>query len=157
MNPSLKGKLSPLSIKLFEAKKEKKLTFAEIGEKLGKDEVWVAAVFYEQAKPEESDLVKLGVLLDIQENYLINSFDVHTYFPNRGGLFDLPPADPLIYRLYEIIQVYGYPLKAIINEKFGDGIMSAIDFTANVEKVEKDDQERVKITLEGKYLPFKKW
>ncbi|CAJ0856320.1 3100_t:CDS:2 [Entrophospora sp. SA101] len=69
----------------------------------------------------------------------------------------MPPSDPFLYRFYEILQVYGYPLKSIVNEKFGDGIMSAIDFTANVDKVKKEDQERVKITFEGKFLPYKKW
>ncbi|CAG8433177.1 9578_t:CDS:2 [Diversispora eburnea] len=150
------SKLSFISTKLFEAKISKKLTFADIGNQLGRNEVWVAAVFYGQAKPEESDLKKLSELLDIPEKYLLTDFNDETYFPSRGRLFDLPPSDPLLYRFYEILQVYGYPLKSVINEKFGDGIMSAIDFTTNVEKTG-ENQERVKITFEGKFLPFKKW
>jgi len=59
--------------------------------------------------------------------------------------------------LYEFLLVYGFPLKSIINEKFGDGIMSAIDFTCDVEKVEQDKAERVVITLNGKWLPYKRW
>ncbi|CAJ0650889.1 13159_t:CDS:2, partial [Entrophospora sp. SA101] len=79
------------------------------------------------------DLKKLSVILDIKESYLIDDLD-KSYFPTRGGLINMPPSDPFLYRFYEILQVYGYPLKSIVNEKFGDGIMSAIDFTANVDK-----------------------
>jgi cyanate lyase len=67
------------------------------------------------------------------------------------------PTDPLIYRFYEIMQVYGMPLKTIIHEKFGDGIMSAIDFTLDVEKEESPKGDRVVVTMNGKFLPFTKW
>ena len=67
------------------------------------------------------------------------------------------PTDPLIYRFYEIMQVYGMPLKDVIQEKFGDGIMSAIDFTIDVDKVEDPGGARVKVTMCGKFLPYKKW
>ncbi|CAG8529455.1 21535_t:CDS:10 [Rhizophagus irregularis] len=146
MNPVLKSKLPLMCQTLFEAKAAKKLTFADIGKKINKDEVWVAAVFYGQAKPDESDLKELSIVLDIRENYLINDFGTKTYFPDRGGLFQMPPTDPVIYRFYEILQ-------AVIHEKFGDGIMSAIDFTAKVDKIKKEDHEKVKITFEG--APFK--
>jgi cyanate lyase len=67
------------------------------------------------------------------------------------------PTDPLLYRFYEILQVYGLPLKDVIQEKFGDGIMSAIDFTLHVEKVEDVKGDRVKVTMNGKFLPYKTW
>jgi cyanate lyase len=67
------------------------------------------------------------------------------------------PTDPLIYRFYEIMQVYGMPLKSVIHEKFGDGIMSAIDFTLDVDKEEDPKGDRVKITMSGKFLTYKKW
>jgi cyanate lyase len=67
------------------------------------------------------------------------------------------PTDPLIYRLYEIMQVYGYPLKAIVHEKFGDGIMSAVDFTMDVEREKDPKGDRIKVTMSGKYLPYKIW
>ena len=73
------------------------------------------------------------------------------------GLGPVVPTDPLIYRFYEIVQVYGLPLKAVIHEKFGDGIMSAIDFTVTVAKEEDPKGERVKLTMSGKFLPYKKW
>jgi cyanate lyase len=77
--------------------------------------------------------------------------------PPLKGLGPVVPTDPLIYRFYEIMQVYGMPLKAIIHEKFGDGIMSAIDFTLDVDKQEDPKGERVLITMSGKFLPYKKW
>ena len=67
------------------------------------------------------------------------------------------PTDPLIYRLYEILQVYGLPLKAVIHEKFGDGIMRAIDFTLHVDKEEDPKGDRVTVLMSGKFLPYRKW
>ena len=78
-------------------------------------------------------------------------------FPLKGSLNEQVPVDPLIYRFYELTQVYGTTIKAIINEKFGDGIMSAIDFTMNIDKEENSAGDRVVITLNGKFLPYKKW
>ena len=67
------------------------------------------------------------------------------------------PTDPLIYRLYEMVNVYGDSIKEIIHEKFGDGIMSAIDFTMDITKEENPKGDRVVITLNGKFLPYKAW
>lgn len=80
-----------------------------------------------------------------------------TEYPLKGSLEPVIPIDPLIYRFYEIMQVYGMPLKAVIHEKFGDGIMSAIDFTLDVEKEEDPKGDRVKVIMCGKFLPYKKW
>tara|TARA_B110000879_G_C10658821_1_gene313428 strand:+ start:76 stop:315 length:240 start_codon:yes stop_codon:yes gene_type:complete len=67
------------------------------------------------------------------------------------------PQDPLIYRLYEVVGVYGDTLKEVIQEKFGDGIMSAIDFTMDVQKEVDPKGDRVILTLNGKFLPYKSW
>lgn len=67
------------------------------------------------------------------------------------------PTDPVIYRWYEIVGVYGETIKELINEKFGDGIMSAIDFTMNIDKEENPAGDRVVVTLNGKFLPYKSW
>ena len=67
------------------------------------------------------------------------------------------PTDPVIYRLYEIVGVYGDTIKELIHEKFGDGIMSAIDFTMDVDKEQDPKGDRVRITMSGKFLPYKKW
>lgn len=67
------------------------------------------------------------------------------------------PTDPLIYRFHEITGVYGSTLKTVIQEKFGDGIMSAIDFSMEVEKIEDPKGDRVLVTMNGKFLPYKSW
>ena len=76
-------------------------------------------------------------------------------YPFRGQVMDMPPKEPLIYRLYEIVQNYGYAYKAILNEKFGDGIMSAISFSTKVEKeTDKDGNNWAVITLRGKWYVY---
>jgi cyanate lyase len=80
-----------------------------------------------------------------------------TAYPLKGALDPLIPTDPLLYRFYEILQVYGLPLKDVIQEKFGDGIMSAIDFTLTVDKEVAAAGDRVVVTMNGKFLPYKKW
>ena len=78
--------------------------------------------------------------------------------PVRGSLGASIPTDPTMYRFYEMVQVYGSTLKALVHEKFGDGIISAINFRMNIEKVEDPDGgHRAVITLDGKYLPTKPW
>ena len=67
------------------------------------------------------------------------------------------PTDPVIYRWYEMVGVYGETIKELINEKFGDGIMSAIDFTMNIDKQEDPKGDRVLVTISGKFLPYKSW
>src|SRR5690606_19345928 len=67
------------------------------------------------------------------------------------------PTDPVLYRFYEAINVYGDTMKALIHEKVGDGIMSAIDFTMDIDKIEDPKGDRVKITWNGKFLPYKSW
>ena len=144
--------MTEMTKELLLAKKEKNLSFEEIGRHLGYGEVWVAALFYGQATASDEDATKLVELLDLPP-YFIPLF---TEFPIKG-LGPTVPTDPLIYRFYEIMQVYGMPMKAVIQEKFGDGIMSAIDFTLDVEKVEDPKGDRVKVTMNGKFLPYKKW
>ncbi|KGQ06990.1 Cyanate hydratase [Beauveria bassiana D1-5] len=79
-------------------------------------------------------------------------------FPDRGRAGPMPPVEPLIYRLYEIVQNYGYAFKAVLNEKFGDGIMSAINFSAKVDKeVAENGDEYAVITLRGKWLPYSRF
>lgn len=134
---------------LFEAKAKKGMTFADIAKHLGRDEVAVAAVFYGQAQTNEEDVKKLSEILEIEHGALATQL---AGFPFRGQVMDMPPKEPLIYRLYEIIQNYGYAYKAILNEKFGDGIMSAISFSTKVEKeTDKDGNNWAVITLRGKW------
>lgn len=109
----------------------------------------MAAIFYGQARASLEDVEKLATVLDIDQS----AFEAHLAgFPFRGHTMDMPPKEPLIYRLYEIVQNYGYAYKAILNEKFGDGIMSAIGFSTKVEKeTDKDGSVYAVITLRGKW------
>jgi cyanate lyase len=138
--------------KLFEAKRDKGLSFADLETIVGRDEVWIAAVFYRQASASPEEAKKIAKALDMGEWIVEPLVD----YPVKG-LGPVVPTDPLIYRFYEIMQVYGFPLKSVIHDKFGDGIMSAIDFTLDVEKEEDPKGDRVKITMSGKFLPYKKW
>lgn len=146
---SLTDRLPVPLTQLFEAKAEKKLTFEEIAKELGRSEVAVAAVFYGQARASPEDVEKLANILDIDQS----AFEAHLAgFPFRGHTMDMPPKEPLIYRLYEIVQNYGYAYKAILNEKFGDGIMSAVGFSTRVDKeIDKDGSVYAVITLRGKW------
>lgn len=137
---------------LLTAKKQKGLTFTQLEEVLGRDEVWIAALFYGQASASQEEAAKLASELELGPEIT----ESLTECPTKG-LGPVVPTDPLIYRLYEIMQVYGMPLKAVIHEKFGDGIMSAIDFTLDVDKEEDPKGDRVKVTMSGKFLPYKKW
>ena len=138
---------------LMAAKKAKGMSFADLEAALGLDEVWVASLFYGQATASKEEAEKLAELLSLDPAITAALQE----FPTKGSLDPVIPTDPLIYRFYEIMQVYGMPLKDVIQEHFGDGIMSAIDFTLDVDKVEDPKGDRVKITMCGKFLPYKKW
>ena len=138
---------------LMAAKKAKGLSFADLESAMGLDEVWIASLFYGQATASKEEAEKLAVLLSLDTATTAALQE----FPVKGSLDPVIPTDPLIYRFYEIMQVYGMPLKDVIQEHFGDGIMSAIDFTLDVDKVEDLKGDRVKITMCGKFLPYKKW
>ncbi|KAI2732027.1 hypothetical protein CBS147332_1166 [Penicillium roqueforti] len=147
--------LPAVSTTLFKAKATHKLSFEEIGEHLGRNEVAAAAIFYGQAKASPEDIEKLADLLFIPQQALEEQL---SGFPDRGHSVEMPPKEPLIYRLYEIVQNYGYAYKAVLNEKFGDGIMSAISFSTKVEKeVDEDGNAWAVITLRGKWLPFSRF
>ncbi|MBD2233130.1 cyanase [Phormidium tenue] len=145
--------VSSITEKLLAAKKAAGLSFADLEAKIGCDEVWIASVFYRQASASVEEAAKIIEALGADASLI----EALTDFPVKGGLDPVIPTDPLIYRFYEIMQVYGMPMKAVIHEKFGDGIMSAIDFTLDIEKVEDPKGDRVKVIMNGKFLPYKKW
>lgn len=142
-------RLPAYSQTLFTAKTQAGLSFEAIAEHLGRSEVAVAAIFYGQATASAEDVEKLSELLAIPKEILAPQL---MGFPDRGRAGPMPPVEPLIYRLYEIVQNYGYAYKAILNEKFGDGIMSAICFNTKVEKeIDETGAPWVVITLKGKW------
>jgi cyanate lyase len=135
---------------LLDAKRDKGLSFGQIADEIGADPVWTAAAVLGQHPFPREQAETLLDLLDMPADLA----SVLAESPMRGSFAELPPSDPTIYRLYEVLQVYGPALKALIHEEFGDGIMSAINFKAGVEKVEHEEGDRVRITLEGKFLPY---
>lgn len=145
--------MSDLTQILLTAKQEKGLTFAQLGEELGRDPLWVASLLHRQATASAQEAEQLATALGLDLSVVKGLMA----YPVKGSLNPVIPTDPLIYRFYEIMQVYGMPLKDLIQEEFGDGIMSAIDFEMAVERVEDPKGDRVKITMNGKFLPYKKW
>lgn len=144
---------SEVTEKLLAAKKAKGLSFADLEAKVGYDEVWIASVIYRQASASEEEATKIIEAIGADSSFIESLMEC----PVKGGLDPLVPTDPLMYRFYEIMQVYGMPVKAVVHEHFGDGIMSAIDFSIEVEREEDPKGDRVKIIMCGKFLPYKKW
>jgi cyanate lyase len=146
---------SDVTEKILEAKRESGLTWKAIAENIGRG----SPVFYTDAllghqalKAEEARKAVELLKLDLAAAAILTEPP-----EDRGANLKMPPSDPLIYRFYEIVQGYGPTLKALINEEFGDGIMSAIDFTMNIEREADPKGDRVKITMSGKFLPFKRF
>lgn len=130
--------------------RERGLTFGELAQQLGRPKVWVAAAVLGQHPFSEDQAAQLASTLGLDDDTLVALQQI----PTRGGLDAAVPVDPTIYRFYELIQVYGPALKALIHEEFGDGIMSAINFRADIERVADPAGDRVRITLDGKFLPY---
>ena len=140
---------------LLEAKRRKGMSFEQIASAVGVAEVYVASVFYGENSATREVAQKIAQLLDLEEPVQAALVE----FPLKGNSLGARtiPTDPLLYRFYEILAVYGLPLKDVIQEKFGDGIMSAIDFTMDVQKQSDPKGDRVLLTMSGKFLPYKRW
>ena len=145
--------MSDVTKELLAIKKKSGLSFADLEAKVGRDEVWIASVLYRQASASEEEAKAILAAIGAGDEYV----DALTECPTKGSLEPVIPTDPFIYRFYEIMQVYGAPVKAVVHEQFGDGIMSAIDFSIDVEREEDPKGDRVKIIMCGKFLPYKKW
>jgi cyanate lyase len=139
--------------KILSAKKAKGLTWQAIADAIGRHVVWTTSALLGQATMDREEATKVVGLLGLEPGFA----EPLQQYPMKGSLPQSPPTDPLIYRFHEITQVYGTTLKEVIQEQFGDGIMSAIDFTMHVERVPDPKGDRVRVTMEGKFLPYKKW
>jgi cyanate lyase len=144
---------SDITETILRAKSAKGLTFADLAKTVACSPVFLAAVCYRQASATDEQAGKVLDALGLDRALLPEL----TGSPVKGGLMEAVPVDPLLYRFHEILQVYGLPLKDVIQEMFGDGIMSAIDFTMDVEKEADPKGDRVKITMSGKFLAYKRW
>ena len=149
---------NPVTEMLLQAKKASGKTFAELGKELGnRSECWVAALFFQEAMATEEEAEILCDILDFDDEDGAAVKTGLTSFPCRGIADRTVPQDPLIYRLYEIAQVYGLPIKYIVNEKFGDCALSTTDFKFSVDKIKRDNHDRIVITLDGRAEPFRKF
>ena len=138
---------------ILEAKKAKGLSFEQLAEGIGHDKVWTAAAVMGQASVPAEAAEKLTSMLGLGPEVA----EALNEFPMKGCLESTVPVDPLIYRFHEINQVYGTAMKAVIHEMFGDGIMSAIDFEIDIQKQEDPKGDRVVVTYNGKFLPYRTW
>jgi cyanate lyase len=134
------------------AKSKKNVNWEHISKEVGLSEVFTTSACLGQNTLSKTEAEKLGSMLELPSD-VVKALQV---FPTKGQ-GQIVPSDPLLYRFYEICYVYGPTIKEIIHEKLGDGIMSAIDFSMNIEKVEDPKGDRVKVTMNGKFLPYKKW
>lgn len=136
----------------MDAKAEKGLSWKEIGDAadLSTEYTCSACLGMNHLEQPEADAVATVLGLGSELSAALQQF------PHKSWEQTVP-TDPVIYRWYEIVGVYGETIKEIIHEKFGDGIMSAIDFTMDIEKQEDPKGDRVVVTLNGKFLPYKSW
>lgn len=134
------------------SKNQKKLSWASIAAHIGMSDVWTTSACLGQNSMSKDIATKLGQYLNLSED-AVQSLQ---QYPTKGSGPNVP-TDPLLYRFFEICFVYGPTIKEIIHEKMGDGIMSAIDFSMDIDKVEDPKGDRVKIVMNGKFLPYKTW
>lgn len=133
-----------------EAKVRTGITWAQLADAVGKPLAWTTAALLGQHPMEKDDATTAAALLELGDDVAM-AFQLQ---PSRGALESAVPVDPTIYRLYEVVQVYGPTIKELIHEQCGDGIMSAINFRLDVRRVPDPAGDRVVITLDGKYLPY---
>jgi len=143
-----------VTAKILSKKAELGLTWRGVAAELGSSSpiVYTAALLGQMTltAEEAGKAATIFALTKEEANWLVLS-------PERGATVIMPPTDPLIYRFYELIQNYGTTWKALIEEEFGDGIMSAIDFNMSIEREPDPKGDRVKIGMSGKFLPFKRF
>ncbi len=141
-----------LTEKILDIKRQKDWTWKYICDEIGgMSPVLVVGALLGQMKLVKPLAAKAAALFGLseEEQRMLNEV------PMRGANVQMPPTDPLIYRFYELVMINGPAWKALIEEEFGDGIMSAIDFEMDMERMPHEKGDRVKITMNGKFLPYK--
>ncbi len=133
------------------AKIAKGLRWADVAAKVGLSKEWVTAGCLGQMTFDARQATVLGEVFGLPGQAVLLLQEV----PYKGSLPTAVPTDPLIYRFYELVSVYGTTLKALIHEEFGDGIMSAIDFKMDLQREADPKGDRVNIVMSGKFLPYK--
>ena len=137
--------------KIVATKVAKGLKWADIAAKVGQSKEWVTAACLGQMTLTKEQAEKVGKIFGLPGE----AVKLLQVVPYKGSLPTAVPTDPLIYRLYELVNVYGTTIKELIHEEFGDGIMSAIDFKMDIVREPDPKGDRVLMTLNGKFLPYK--
>jgi cyanate lyase len=127
------------------------IKWAEVAKKVGASKEWTTAACLGQMQMTKKQAEAVGKLFNLPEEALLLLQTV----PYKGSLPTAVPTDPLIYRFYELVNVYGTTFKELIHEEFGDGIMSAIDYEMDMTRLPNEKGDRVKLVLSGKYLQYK--
>ena len=127
------------------------IKWSEVAKKVGASKEWTTAACLGQMQMTKKQAEAVGKMFDLPEEAVLLLQTV----PYKGSLPTAVPTDPLIYRWYEIVNVYGTTVKELIHEEFGDGIMSAIDFSMDVSREPDPKGDRVHVVMSGKYLPYK--
>ncbi|HVE22310.1 MAG TPA: cyanase [Acidocella sp.] len=133
------------------AKVRKNLKWADIAKAVGQSKEWTTAACLGQMTFTKAQAEIVGKLFELSDE-AVAWLQVTPY---KGSLPSAVPTDPLIYRWYEIVSVYGSTVKELIHEEFGDGIMSAIDFSMDIQREADPKGDRVSVTMSGKFLPYK--
>ena len=131
----------------------KQLTWPQLAEAVGQSKEWTTAALLGQMTLNAEQAAKVGAMLSLPADAIAQLQVV----PYKGSLPTTVPTDPLIYRFYELVNVYGTTFKALIHEEFGDGIMSAIDFNMDLTREPDPMGDRVNIVMSGKFLPYKSY
>jgi len=137
--------------KIISTKVSRGLTWAQVAARVGASKEWTTALCLGQMTASAEQAAALGELFglsDDEQKWL-------QVVPYKGSLPSAVPTDPLVYRWYEIVNVYGSTIKELIHEEFGDGIMSAIDFSMDITRQADPKGDRVNVVLSGKFLPYK--
>lgn len=142
---------SDVTTKILAAKVAKGVRWADVAKQVGLSKEWVTAACLGQMTLSSEQAALIGGIFDLSDE----EAKWLTVVPYKGSLPTSIPSDPLIYRFYELVNVYGTTFKELIHEEFGDGIMSAIDFSMNLTREPDPKGDRVKITMSGKFLPYK--
>lgn len=129
------------------------LTWKQLADAIGLSKEWTTAALMGQMTLSAEQASTIGSMLQLPPDATTQLQVV----PYKGSLPTAVPTDPLIYRFYELISVYGTTFKALIHEEFGDGIMSAIDFNMEIKREADPKGDRVNITMSGKFLPYKSY
>jgi cyanate lyase len=136
---------------VYSAKVQKGIKWADVAKKVGESKEWVTAACLGQMALTKAQAGKVGRIFGLPEA----AVKLLQVAPYKGSLPTAVPTDPLIYRWYEIVNVYGTTIKELIHEEFGDGIMSAIDFKMDITREADPKGDRVNVVLSGKFLPYK--